>query len=269
LSAFPTRGDYERFLVAQGHSVGELAQDPALAEEVYLDWLRRGQVGCVFAQLLSRNAKRACVRTIVLPNPAGDSAAARGLAQDIDAQVDAAVQDVGIEALTILMPTITQPESLVLTIKALAEMQNWLLESVLPWRDTITMVGLRRLIKKAGQTETWAEILGLGPFPTFLPPTRQGPITSLEIRTKTDRKLKSKIHPKARTSAHLAQIPAELFIGKRDFGKLFSELTPALKMRILGGNSDDRAKASVTFALPASMWEGLSLETPQQHPVTG
>ncbi|MPZ50919.1 MAG: hypothetical protein GEU75_16735 [Dehalococcoidia bacterium] len=259
-TAFATRADYLTFLRAEGITEEDLLRDPDLVKAVYLDWLRRGQVGCVFAQLLSRPANREHVRTLVLMGSATDPAAARELAQQIDTAFKEAVAATGIEALSLLLPQLTQSEGLVYLTKALEELNDWKLESILPWRDTTTIIGVRALIEKDGEDETWAEILGMGPFPNSMPPTRLCPITSVEIRTKTLRRRASKVNPGA-TSGHLADIPSELFLGARSHKRLFDVLTPALKLRILGGTPDDRAKASVTFSVPTPMWKGLSLNS--------
>ena len=263
VSTFSTREDYTSFFAERGLPEERLLADAGLVEAIYLDWLRRGQVGCVFAQLLARPFNRSKVRTLVLNGSAAGLMASRALAKEIGSVFLETVHDEVAEALTILLPQLTQPEALVYLIRSLEELPDWRLESKLPWRDTITSVGVRALIERDQEWETWAEVLGMGPFPTFLPPTRQCPITSLEIRTKTGRKIRSKINPDA-TAGYLAAIPAELFLGKRDFGRLFEKLTPALKLRILGGTSDDRAKASVTFSVPAAIWSGLSLERPEE-----
>lgn len=260
VSAFPTRDDYMVFLRDKGITANQFADDSDLVQEVYLDWLRRGQVGCVFGQLFGRPAGRQSARTSVFSQSVNDASTARALASEVDAVFRNAVAADDIEALTVLLPRIIQPEALVLLIKSLSELPQWRRESVHPWRDTLVVVGLRARIKR----DTWAEILGMGPFPTFLPPTRQCPVTSLEIRTKVDRSIWSKIHPGKLRASHLAQIPAQDFIGQRDFGKLFKQHTPALRLRILGGNEDQRAKAHVTFALPRAIWEQIALNSTEQ-----
>ncbi len=258
VSTFPTRTDYLSFFGARGLSQGEVLSDIDLVQSIYLDWLRRGQVGCVFAQLLARPPNRAHVRTLIMSDSAAEPNTSLALAKKVDSAFRDAVQSEAVEALTILMPQLIRPEALVYLIKSLGELPEWKLESILPWRDTITVVGVRALIEASEERPTWAELLGMGPFPTFLPPTRQCPITSLEIRTKGRRSIKNKINPDA-TAGHLAALPAELFIGRRDFKNLFEKFTPALKLRILGGTRDDRGKASVTFSVPTAIWYGPSM----------
>ena len=72
VSRSSTRQDYVGHLI----SIGEIASSdglfdrPDLCEFIYLDWLNRGQVGCIFAQLLSRtNVRSPLIQTTVLLDP--------------------------------------------------------------------------------------------------------------------------------------------------------------------------------------------------------
>ena len=251
---FPNRHDYLDFLVSKGliEHRQEFVDVPELVKAVYLDWLRRAQIGCVFAQLLGRHTNRKGMRTEVI----GGSHNARqisDLAEEIDSAVQDAVDKPNAEAISILLPTLLDAEDLVRLILALSVLPKWIIEREWQWRGTLTVVGLRREI----DDKVLAETLGLGPFP-FLPPTRQGPITSLEIRTKPLRSIWSKLQRRrTRRAAHLAQIPTADFLTPKEHRVRFNQWTPALKKRILGGNPDERAKASVTFAVPAAIWSAL------------
>ena len=246
LMRFPSRRDYLDFLLARGIITGEMdfLKNPELNREVYLDWLRRGQVGCVFAQLLGRPANRLQMRTVVLLEPEVSECA-----RQIDILVHEAVDDSRTEAATILLPAVLSSEQLVYLLLAPSDLPSWSIEREAPWRKRLTLVGMRVQIEGG----VWAEVLGLGPF-TFFPPTRQGPITSLEIRTKPKGSKWSKIHPKMRAS-HLADIKTDDFLSPKRHGILFKTFTPWLRKRVLGGGPEDqRAKAGVTFVVPAAMW---------------
>jgi len=58
-------------------------------------------------------------------------------------------------------------------------------------------------------------------------------------------------------AAHLARIPTDTFLTKQEFKVRFKKWTPWLRRRRLGGTNDARAKAGVTFAVPAAMWKTL------------
>jgi hypothetical protein len=57
---FPSRRDYLDLLLAQSiiKQDSDFGGRTDLVEEVYLDWLKRSQVGCVLAQLLGRGMGR-------------------------------------------------------------------------------------------------------------------------------------------------------------------------------------------------------------------
>jgi len=114
LIRFPSRRDYLDFLVRERLIADEkdFIDCRELNEEVYLDWLRRGQVGCMFAQLLARPYNRLRLRTVVL-REATNSQQAKALAEQIDVAVRDAVTDTNVESVSILLPTVLTPEDLV------------------------------------------------------------------------------------------------------------------------------------------------------------
>ena len=56
-------------------------------------------------------------------------------------------------------------------------------------------------------------------------------------------------------AAHLAQAP--IVLDPKPFGVRFENYTPKLKKRVLGGVSDARAEASVTFPIGSALWSAL------------
>lgn len=252
LMRLPNRSDYIKLLIWKSllTDENEFNDRADLAIEVYLDWLRRGQVGCVFAQLLGRPRNRQHMHTVVLRQPIG-SGRSLSLAERIDGAAGSAISDPNVESISILLPDILTYESLVTLILELSMLPEWRIEREPLWRKTLVLVGLRFQIQEA----VWAEVLGLGPF-ELSPPTRQSPVTSLEIRTKPKGATRNKTNPELR-AAHLARIPTAGFLSRQEHRIRFSKWTPRLRLRMLGGIGDGRAKARVTFALPAAMWEGL------------
>ena len=246
---FPTRFDYVDFLVRQKVVADEqeFMSLLDLNEEVYLDWLRRGQVGCVFAQLLGRRRNRAQMRTVVLKCDEPWQ-----LASEIDAETTDAIANPTVEGLSILLTTIVTAESLVRLLAALSERSRWRVPRQGSWGKSLVRLGLEFNI----EGQRWAEVLGLGPFPAFLPLTRQGPITSLEIRTKPKRAMKSKT-VRHTIAAHLAEMPTDHYLSSKKHGVLFAKMTRALRCRILGEEDDKRGKARVTFSVPAALWKAF------------
>lgn len=110
---FPRRQDYVRQLQKHGLIIDEagFVADDRLTEAVYLDWLRRPQVGCVFAQLLARPVYRTGVRTVVARGSSGLGDPSE-LAIQIARLVDESVKDVSNEALSVLLPQILEVEAL-------------------------------------------------------------------------------------------------------------------------------------------------------------
>lgn len=255
--AFPTRQDYVGQLQKNGLIVNEadFVNDDGLTEAVYLDWLRRPQVGCIFAQLLARPSYRTGIRTAVARGCSG-TGDPKELAIQIDSLIKESVADDSSEALSVLLPQVLDIEVLTRLVWELGKKPGWMIERESRWRDTLVLIGLRVEIAPGVVAET----LGLGPF-LYFPTTRQCPITTLEIRTKTKRAKKSRLS-KTHLAAHLADISTEHILTPRQFRALFTELTPRLKKRILENKSDLRAKAGVTYSLPIAIWNSLKAKGP-------
>ncbi len=250
--AFPRRQDYVGHLQEHGLITDEAAfiADDQLTEAVYLDWLRRPQVGCVFAQLLARPVYRTGVRTVVVRGSSG-LGDPKELAIQIARLAKESVRAPSDEALSVLLPQILGVEALTHLVWELGNRPGWAIEREHLWRKTLVLVGLRVEIKSGFVAET----LGMGPFDIF-PATRRCPITTLEIRTKTERAKKSHLS-RTNLALHLADIPVDHVLKPGEISSRANRFTPWLKSRILGKKEDMRAKASVTYSVPAAIWSTL------------
>ena len=249
---FPRRQDYIRQLQEHGLIIDEagFVANDRLTEAVYLDWLRRPQVGCVFAQLLARPVYRTGVRTVVARGSSGVGDPSE-LAIQIARLVDESVNDSSDEALSVLLPQILDVQALAYLVWELSNRPGWTIEKEHLWRRTLVLIGLRVEIA----TGVVAETLGMGPFDIF-PTTRQCPVVTLEIRTKPTRAKRSHLW-RTHLAAHLADIPVNHILTHAEFRSRFKTFTPWLRKRILGGQKDMRAKAGVTYSVPAAIWSSV------------
>ena len=248
---FPSRTDYVDYLVKSGviTKESELSGNKELVLEVYLDWLRRGQVGCIFAQLFGRRRNREALKTVVISDSPTSSPGLMSVATEIDQAVQLAMENPDIESISVLLPGITDAEVVVNLIVELEKLPRWRIDFVRPWRERVANIGLRTEIVDG----VWAEILMLSPLFTQ-PPTRQGPITSLELRTQPKGSRWSKFRRQMH-AAHLDLLPTEHFLSRKRHGSLFKKFTPQLRTRILGGEDDRRATAQVSISVPKAIWD--------------
>ncbi len=253
---FPQRQDYVSHLREHGfiRTERDFVGDDNLTQAVYLDWLRRSQVGCVFAQLLARPTFRTGIRTVTVRSPS-DLNEAGELAEQIARLVEESVEEPSVEALSILLPNVRESEALARLVWALGNQPNWSIEQEQLWRGTLRLIGLRVAIAD----DVVSEPLGMGPFSIF-PATRQCPLTTLEVRTKTTRTRRSQ-YSSEHLATHLADLPTGHMLTPEEHGVRFSIFTPRLKKRVLGRESDARAKAGVTFSVPAAIWAFLREDT--------
>ena len=246
------RQDYLLKLQENGLVADEAAfiADDRLTEAVYLDWLRRPQVGCVFAQLLARRVYRTGVRTVVARGASGLGDPSE-LATQIARLVQESVNSACDEALSVLLPQIRDVGMLADLVWKLSKQRGWTIEKEQPWRGTLVLIGLRVEIADGVVAET----LGMGPFEIF-PTTRQCPVTTLEIRTKSKGAKRSKFS-KTHRATHLANISIDNRLTPAEFRSRFRTFTPWLRKRILGKRGDARAKAGVTYSIPIATWSSL------------
>ena len=251
---FPRRQDYVRQLQENGLISDEsgFVADDHLIETVYLDWLLRPQVGCVFAQLLARPVYRTGMRTVVARGISGLGDPGE-LAIQIARLVDESVNDASTEALSVLLPQILDVEALAHLVWELSHRPGWTIEQERLWRKTLVLVGLRVEIAN----NVVAETLGMGPF-TIFPTTRQCPVTTLEVRTKPERAKRGRLS-KTRLAAHLADLPVGDMLTNAEYKSRRKRFTPWLRRRILGKQEDYRAKASITYSVPAAIWSSLKV----------
>ncbi len=183
------RQDYVRQLKEHGliEDESEFVADDRLTEAVYHDWLLRPQVGCIFAQLLARPVYRTGVRTVVARGHSFQGVPSE-LASQVADLVHESVLDESTEALSVMLPQILDVETVAQFAWELSQQPRWMIEQERPWRKTLMLIGLRVEIGDGVVAET----LGMGPFALF-PTTRQCPVTTLEIRTKTRRAKKSQL----------------------------------------------------------------------------
>lgn len=201
-------------------------------------------------QLMTQSDGANWVRTVVARYPT-DSANPKELALEVSRLVDESVSDTSIESLSVLMPQVLDAEALASFVWELGNRPRWQIEREGLWRDTLALIGLRVVIANGVAAET----LGMGPFGIF-PTTRHCPITTLEVRTNPRRAKKSQL-TRDLLASHLADIPTEHILTRKQHGALFRTFTPWLKRRILGYQEDMRAKAGVTYSLPVVIWNSL------------
>lgn len=261
---FPRRRDYIEQLMKNGLTAHEsdFINNDFLTKAVYLDWLRRPQVGCVFAQLFAKPKNRIQLATKIA-RYSSDLRDTWELAEHIAKLAKISILNASDEALSILLPQVLNDEELTKLVWDLSHQPEWKIEREHSWRGTLVLVGLRVEIDDRAVAET----LGMGPFETF-PPTRQCPITTLEIRTKSRGAKKSHLS-KTHLASHLADIPTHHMLTPKAHGSLFTRFTPWLRKRILSCQDDMRAKAGITFSLPAPIWRSLKDKAPEHTEARG
>ena len=222
---FPSRSDYVNHLVKSGviNKEAELSENKVLVQEVYLDWLRRGQVGCIFAQLFGRRRNREALETAVITGSSSSSSGLMSVATDIDQAVQRAMENPHSESISVLLPAIIDAEAVVDLIVELEKLPRWRIDYVRPWRDRVANIGLRTEIVEG----VWAEILMLAPLSTQ-PPTRQGPFTSFELRTQEKGSRPSRFRRQMH-AAHLDRLNTRHFMSRKRHSLLFNKLTPLLR----------------------------------------
>jgi hypothetical protein len=250
---YPTRSDYLDHLVREGYARDEadFAARPSLVVAVHQHWHALAQQGCRFAAFLStRPVEHGWGRVVVPGEPGWDDE----LWGQISRVVATAIRSPAVQALSLIFPGVTSEEQLVRTLLELEGRLDWRLlplpEPEGGWRAPVPVVGLALRVPLNRTVFSWP--VGLGPF-EFLPFTRRSPLTEVALVTKPRRNPPRSARIKgAPDAAHLADMPVN--VEDAVFEKLWVN-TERHKEFVLGDGGDPRAKAKVTFAVPARLWK--------------
>jgi hypothetical protein len=251
---FTSRDDYERYCFENGLSADAVSlwADDGLVADVQQHWHRKGQTGCLFAQVAARNKDQVGWHSEVFNASASDLRQAEHI-EAIDRIIRDAVASPDCALLSLLFPKVTTPEELASLLRGLLGVPSVVLECTQEFGD-LTTLALRVSVSPSG-VMSW--LLGLGPF-EFLPATRRAPSTEIVLRTKPK---EGEIYGRLtddRMAAHLADIP--LALPKKSYDGLWD--ATYTRTREILGNTKPRpfAAAKVTYTVPTSLWQARTGE---------
>lgn len=238
VNRFPGRADVEAALPGLRT---DGAFDAALVGEAMFGWVRAGQTGCLFAQLLAVDPPAARWRSVVVPEPLDD---------DVLAQVLAAPVFDGADAAQVVFPWVDSIDELVGLIAQIARLPEWHGVEISGGTDPeLVRVGLRWRLPVADHV-SW--VLGFAPFDS-MPFTRRAPFVALELRTAAVYRA-ARRHVEGHAEVHLADLDAP--VDPDRFARMWAR-TVERKRSLLGDELTEAAKARVTFSLPRSVAEQL------------
>lgn len=252
---FSSYEDYLNHLVRHGVVIDEpeLLNRPDLVTAIQADWHQKGQNGCNFARLLSRDAPGHGWATVVVPG--GTARWDPDVLYSLGEKVRDAVADPAYTALSVIFPEVREPQTLVSLVHRLAELPDWSMETDFIPASTFGDDQLVRVMLRVrlNWEEVISWVLGFGPF-DFLPVTRRAPFTEIALAVKPKGAPARSPYLNADPGlAHLADLPLD--VPAATFDKLLDS-TASRKRILLGGVENPAAKARVTFAVPTELWPG-------------
>jgi hypothetical protein len=214
-------------------------------------WFQSGQSGCAFSRQLVRDERssgwRARVVRRLRANPD------RSQRAHLNAILDDAIDDPGCELLSLVFPEVESGADLSHLIETLSRLDRGvLLEPQV--HDELVAVSIR--FRLAGDVLAW--VLGFGSF-SFLPATRQAPVTEILFRTKRGTVGDLDVPAHDASQAHVADVP--LRMDSRRFGRLWSGSIRQTQS-ILGREKRTFSRARISFALPVANWARTSRVNP-------
>jgi hypothetical protein len=243
LRRFPAPGQYWALAaeLGRGRHSGDRATLIALAQR---DWHVRGQTGCLFARLAARDAGSLRWHHVV-SEYAGRSVSG---ASDVDAQVRRAVDDDGIQVVSVVLPAVRDGRTAVSAIRGLAASTPFRLA-----KDTVDEGRLHLHLRYPVGTGTGesveAWVMAFAPF-DFVPNTRRAPYFELAVRAKEKPARMFHRLNQDRSVAHLADV--ELEMPERHWEDRWHSTLRRTRM-ILGGEPDAVSAAKSTLAVPESL----------------
>jgi hypothetical protein len=225
------------------------------SKDEYLIWRKLQPVGCAFARYLSSHPGEFGQRFEEISGTDPTT-----VAGTIATRIDELVADESASAATLLLPDIVAIEDLLAASLALRAHPNWSVTTTMLEPLTSQMVAVR-IVREIpfGDTTRPSEALVLGSFDEF-PPTRRAPVTALEIFVGEPMQNDPKNPSQPTTKANLSHIDlsdSDLVPGAID--RLW-KLSETGRLRSLGGNEDNRAKAKVSFVVSAALARNLRCE---------
>jgi hypothetical protein len=223
------------------------------ARSEYLKWRHGPVVGCVFARLIAISPANFEQKVEEIPSKGTPVQIAATIAR----RIDRFVPDKAVSAVALLMPDITTLEKLTRVGIALRTHPGWLVSfSTLQNSRAGDLVAIH-IVRGIpfGDTVCPSEALVLGPFPVF-PPTRRSPVLALEVYVGEPMPQDPKTHEPT-TKANLAHM--DLSQGAdldQPQIEMMWQATVAARLKSLGVE-DSRAKAKVSFVIPASLAQQL------------
>lgn len=240
----PSRDDYATAFM----STGDLAHGEDLAAHAELiaaaqaHWHTGPHNACVFAAHMSKKRKANGWESYVV----GDNGGPDRDAETIHAIWSQRLFDPSTEIVSVILPHGDDAGYLAQLLRRLETLPSW--ELIDKGQEADDLLGP---LQKLGllvnvEFEFRSEVLGFGPHAAFAN-TRQAPFPELAIRAKPPRKRRKD------KRAFMAQVDIP-GLPQDEFG-IWWDQTKANRASRVGADHDDRAKARVTFAIPASTWE--------------
>ena len=217
----------------------------------YLSWQGGAAVGCKFARLLARKPNQYEQRFVRVPK----IRTAPQVAKRIASIVDGFVADEAVSVAVLLLPDLATLEQTAEVMLALDNEPQWGVETraLLP-QAAGDFIAIRVVRDIPFEMETRpSEALVFGDFPEF-PPTRQAPVTVLEIFVGKPRPL-GPLNDEPIDKVNLAHIELNLTTHEQ-FEKMWEKSVEG-RTASLEDPEDDRAKAKVTLVVPPAMARNL------------
>jgi hypothetical protein len=225
------------------------------ARSDYLEWRHGPAVSCVFARLIAIRPADYGQRVEAIPSRGTPTR----MAATIAGRIGRFVSDEAVSAAALLMPGITTLEKLTQVALALRTHQGWLVNfSTVEdsrWGDLVAVRIVREI--PFGKITLPSEALVLGPFAEF-PPTRRSPVPALEVYVGEPMAQDPKAHEPS-TKANLAHMDLGPDLEISTIEGMW-EASRHARLNVLGltpSLEDNRAKAKVSFVIPASLAQQL------------
>lgn len=228
----------------------------------YLEWRGGGDVGCLFARILARNADRHPHQAVELLAPSPPVS----MAQNIESRVAAHIESPEIDISTLVLDGLTSIPDLVAVAFALKNQHGWGMRTKVLYNTPggrVVAVRLTRDIPYLSRTVP-SEALVLGNFPIF-PKTRRAPVTAIELFVGTPLPCDpetgvGKTHKKVNVAHAEPGVP-----GSKAYEKTWKQSVKGRADSLATENpheathTDLRAKAKVSFVVPLRGAKDLGL----------
>lgn len=258
--SFPTLDDYVQLYVQRGLIKDKndlLNKKTHFISEIFFDWIKSGQLGCLFAVSLANRASSTSAEEqsrvgwatiVVSPEMFSSDDFAASLTDELDALAQTS------QVVQVIIPHVTDEMTIVAMVNRLCAHPRWYWTEI-PWSDSDDpqwkLVGLRWMLPDDKHVN---QVLGFASIESA-PLTRRAPFTAMMLRLVPQKREQKRKYEDNRLVVHLADMDS--LLKNQETHDRITTRTGEYKRLLLSKSMLPATRAMITFQMSPKAFETL------------